>query len=312
MSAKAAQACYEPLLARTSTIRRPVGPVAYVCVKVIVVRHGSAILSGEFGQRPINVGDAALLGSGVSCGFQPEGRMTFTTVYLDPGYAVDQFYWQHTGWLVDRLEAREIAAAVFAEPVLVLRIGEQRLAGLAPWLDELVELSSVGRPWESFARMQALWFLIADAIRPHIKTVPIQEVLADWARARPWALRSRRLTAPVRVEALRVRDALHADVARRWVLRDLAEMVELSPKRLVSVFAAAYGKTPTVYLQALRVEKMARLLRESRLTVDAAAHRVGWASRSQAAATFTRLVGTTPGRYRLFGPPQPAGRSTAL
>lgn len=133
--------------------------------------------------------------------------------------------------------------------------------------------------------------------------MPIQEVLARWVKARPWALRSRRLTAPVRVEALRVRDALHADVARRWVLRDLAEMVDLSPKRLVSVSAAAYGKTPTAYLQALRVEKMARMLRESRLTVDAAAHQVGWASRSQAIATFTRLVGTAPGRYRLYGPP---------
>ena len=49
--------------------------------------------------------------------------------------------------------------------------------------------------------------------------------------------------------------------------------------------------------------QMAELLRESRLTVDAAAHRVGWASRSQAAAMFTRIMGTTPGRYRLYGPP---------
>lgn len=81
-----------------------------------------------------------------------------------------------------------------------------------PWLDGLVEFSGAGRPWESFARMQALWFQITDAIRAHLTTMPIREVPARWARA----LRSRRLTAPVRVvEALRVRDSLHADALRR-------------------------------------------------------------------------------------------------
>src|SRR5699024_6781092 len=153
-----------------------------------------------------------------------------------------------------------------------------------------------GKP--TFARMQALWFLLADAIRPHIKTVPIQEVLAQSAKARPRSLRHRRLTAPVRVEALTVRDALHGNIARRWLLSDLAEMVHLSPKQLVRAFSVAYGKTPRAYLGRLRVEAMARLLREENLTVDAAAHRVGW-SRNQAAEMFARHVGTTPGRYRL-------------
>ena len=104
---------------------------------------------------------------------------------------------------------------MFAEPVHVLRLGEQRLGGLVPWLDELVELSEVGNAWESFARMQALWFLIADAIRPFIKAMPVQEVLAQWVRARPWSLRNRRIAVPVRVEARTVRDALHSDIAQR-------------------------------------------------------------------------------------------------
>lgn len=290
------------MLARTWATYLPARTATYGCVKLVVARDGSAILSGEFGQRPINVGDAALLGSGVSCGFQPEGRVTVTTVYLDPGYAVDQFYWQYASWLVDRLEAGEIAAAVFAEPVLVLRIGEKRVTELAPWLDELVQLSSDGSPWESFTRMQALWFLIADMIRPHIKTVPKQEVLAQSAKVRPRSLRHRRLAAPVRVEALTVRDALHSNIARRWPLRDLAEMVHLCPKQLVRVFSIAYGRTPCAYLGRLRVEAMARLLREENLTVDAAAHRVGW-SRTQASDMFVRHVGVTPGRYRLYGLP---------
>lgn len=114
------------------------------------------ILSGDFGQYPINVGDVALVGADVSCGIEPEGQVTVTTVYLDSGYAVDQFYWQHTGWIIDRLEAQEVAAAAYAEPVQVLRLGEPLLTELGPWLDDLVQLGSATRPWESFARMQAL------------------------------------------------------------------------------------------------------------------------------------------------------------
>lgn len=41
-------------------------------VRFLIVRHGSAILSGDFDQQPINVGDIALLGAGVTCGAQPE------------------------------------------------------------------------------------------------------------------------------------------------------------------------------------------------------------------------------------------------
>lgn len=283
------------LTARTRSYRRITASQAYNAARLIMVRDGSAILSGKFGEHPVSAGDVAVLGAGVPCGFDPEGQVTLTTIYLDPGYAVDQFYWQH-----DRLEARDTAATVFAEPVQVLRLGERRLGELVPWLDELAELSSAGKPAEPFPRMQALWFLLLDAIRPHIKTIPIQEVLAQSAKARPRSLRHRRLATPVRIEALTVRDALHGNIARCWLLRDLAEMVHLSPKQLVRVFSIAYGKTPSTYLARLRVEEMARLLREENLTVDAAAHRVGW-SRNQAAEMFVRHVGVTPGRYRLYG-----------
>lgn len=42
---------FAPILARSRTVYRPAGPVAYDCVKVIVVRDGSAFLFSEFGPR---------------------------------------------------------------------------------------------------------------------------------------------------------------------------------------------------------------------------------------------------------------------
>jgi hypothetical protein len=99
----------QAVLARTRTVHRPIGPVAYDCVKVIVVRDGSAILFSEFGQKPVKVGDVILLGANTLCGSEPEGRITITTVYLDTDYVVDQVFWQHAGLLRDRLDAQDFA-----------------------------------------------------------------------------------------------------------------------------------------------------------------------------------------------------------
>ena len=48
----------------------------------------------------------------------------------------------------------------------------------------------------------------------------------------------------------------------------------------------------------LRVEEMAHLLRETDMTIDAAARMVGWASRSRANEAFQECVGMTPSEYR--------------
>lgn len=44
---------FVPILARTATVRAPVGPATYDCVKLIIVRSGSALLSGDFGETVV-------------------------------------------------------------------------------------------------------------------------------------------------------------------------------------------------------------------------------------------------------------------
>src|SRR5699024_4215966 len=159
---------YQPLLARTGTVHRPVGPVTYDCVKVIVVRDGSAILFSEFGQKPARPGDVVLLGPNVLCGSEPEGHITVTTIYADTDYVIDQAFWQYAGILHDRLDAPVFARETFTEPAQVIRLGEDRAGLLMPWLDELVALSLDGER-ARFLRMQALWFAIMDRIAPYIR-----------------------------------------------------------------------------------------------------------------------------------------------
>ncbi|QIN28583.1 AraC family transcriptional regulator [Brevibacterium luteolum] len=289
--------CFDALLARTRTIHHPIGPVAYDCVKLIIVRSGSAILFSEFGERPVRPGDVVLLGANVLCGSEPEGHVTVTTIYADTDFLLDQLFWQHADVLRDRLDAQGFADTIYTEPAQVLRLGEDRAGMLMPWLDELVALSVDGVYRERFHRVQALWHAVIDQISPFIRITPYRTSPHLRARLRPTLPRDRRFT-PLRAEAHQVRDALQSEIARGWTLPELADMVHLSTKQLSRVFTDAYGKTPLTYLTMLRVEEMARLLRETDLTIEQTSRRVGWRSRNRASAAFRECVGITPSRYR--------------
>lgn len=286
-----------PLIARTKTVGRPITPVAYDCVKVIVVRNGSAFLSSEFGQQPVTVGDVILLGANVLCGSEPEGNITVTTIYADTDYVLDQVRWQYAAFLHDHLDAQGFADTLYTEPAQILRLGEERAGILMPWLDEMVTLSLEGHPVRHYLRMQALWFQIAYVIAPFITVSPVRRSPSQRTHFRPTLPRDRRF-APLRTEVRHVAQLLRERPEHRWSLDDLAAEVHLSPSRLSIVFVEAYGKTPLAFLTMIRAELLAKYLRETDLTVDAAMQRVGWRSRSHATRLFREYVGVTPGYYR--------------
>ena len=288
---------FNPVIARTRSVHRPVGPVAYDCVKVIVVRDGSAILFSEFGQKPVKPGDVILLGANVLCGSEPEGHIVVTTVYLDTDYVLDQVRWQYAEFLEDRLDAQGFANTIYTEPAQILRLGEDRARMLTPWLDELVGLSVDGDFVRHYYRMQAIWFQITYVISPHIKVSPVRFSPSQRAHIRPTLPRDRRF-APLRAEVRHVAQLLRERPEQRWSLDDLAAEVHLSPSRLSSVFIEAYGKTPLAFLTMIRAELLAKYLRETDLTVAVAMQRVGWQSRSHATRLFREYVGVTPGHYR--------------
>ena len=70
---------FSPVVARTRSHHVPVDPVAFDCVKLIVVRTGSALLFSEFGTRHVKVGDVVLLAAQTLCGAEPEGSVTTTS-----------------------------------------------------------------------------------------------------------------------------------------------------------------------------------------------------------------------------------------
>lgn len=274
--------------------------MAYDCVKVVVVRDGSAFLFSEFGRLPVKTGDVIILGANVLAGSEPEGHITVTTIYLDTDYVLDQVRWQYAGFLDDRLDAQEFAETIYTEPAQILRLGEARAGMLMPWLDELVALSVEGDFVRHYYRMQALWFQIMYVIAPFVRVSPVRVSSSQRAHIRPTLPRDRRF-APLRVEVRRAAALLREYPAQRWTLEDLAAEVHLSPSRLSSVFVEAYGKTPLAFLTMIRADYLAKLLRETDLTVTAAMQRVGWRSRSHGTRLFREYVGVTPGHYRTMG-----------
>lgn len=103
-------------------------------LKIIIVRSGSALLVGDFGTRHVNVGDVVVLATNTLCGAELEKQVTTTTLYLDRDYVVDQVFWQHSAYFKNRLDASDFLETNYAEPLQVVRIGEDRAGVLMPWL----------------------------------------------------------------------------------------------------------------------------------------------------------------------------------
>lgn len=74
-------------------------------------------------------------GSAIVFSAEPEGLVTLTAINVDTDFALDQFFWQHSTVLHDRLDAQGFAERVYSEPAQVLRLGRDRAGMVTPWLD---------------------------------------------------------------------------------------------------------------------------------------------------------------------------------
>ena len=91
---------------------------------------------------------------------------------------------------------------------------------------------------------------------------------------------------------------LREQIAEPWTLQALAAEVHLSRSQLVRAFDATTGMSPMVYLRRMRVERMARLLASTDLSVAEAARSVGWKNQFHASQTFHAHYGISPTEYR--------------
>lgn len=98
---------------------------------------------------------------------------------------------------------------------------------------------------------------------------------------------------------VKVQHWLQATGAKDARLSRLAEICGLEERTLLRRFVKATGLTTTDYCQRLRVANAQENLRSSASSIDRIAWDVGYADTSSFRKVFTRLVGLTPGEYRL-------------
>ena len=102
----------------------------------------------------------------------------------------------------------------------------------------------------------------------------------------------------MRSHVVTVVGALRTRLADPWTLSALAEEVHLSRSQLVRAFDTTVGTSPMAYLRQLRVERMARLLASTDVSVAEADRSVGWKNQFHASQCFHAAYGVSPSEYR--------------
>lgn len=89
---------------------------------------------------------------------------------------------------------------------------------------------------------------------------------------------------------------MQQDLGHQWPIAELARMAHVSGPHLMRLFAEYGGIAP---LTRRRVQEMARLLRETRLSILEISRQVDWRDRGHASEQFKRFTGITPTQYRV-------------
>jgi AraC-like DNA-binding protein len=92
--------------------------------------------------------------------------------------------------------------------------------------------------------------------------------------------------------------AMRQDLDQPVRMSELAAACSLSPAQFRRVFRATLGCTPIAHQRDLRMAAARELLAGSELPIATIARQVGYRGEAFFARTFTRLVGTAPGRWR--------------
>lgn len=91
---------------------------------------------------------------------------------------------------------------------------------------------------------------------------------------------------------------IERDYARPLTLKDLAATVHVSPNHLLRLFKAATGGSPGDYLLGIRLDRAAKLLRESDRAISEIAASAGFPDSNYFTRRFRARYGQSPREYR--------------
>ena len=95
-----------------------------------------------------------------------------------------------------------------------------------------------------------------------------------------------------------IHDYLLSHMDQRITIEGLCHLYPINPTTLKEVFKDVYGTSIAAHLKEHRMEKAARLLRETDASMAEVARRVGYESQSKFTAAFKDQYGCLPTMYR--------------
>ncbi|UJR78341.1 AraC family transcriptional regulator [Sandaracinus amylolyticus] len=158
--------------------------------------------------------------------------------------------------------------------------GAARLMRIAELIDEE---TGADRPGRDLMLERLVEVLLVEALRFRFASTAAEEHgllagLADSALARPL-------------------HRIHADVARRWTVAELARVAGMSRAVFAERFTRTVGMPPMQYVLEWRMAIAKEILRRERPPLAEVAERVGYQSASAFSTAFTRLAGCSPSEF---------------
>jgi AraC family transcriptional regulator len=92
---------------------------------------------------------------------------------------------------------------------------------------------------------------------------------------------------------------INDNLASDLPLDDIAKAANMSKYHFAKSFRHVVGMPPHQYVVRMRVEKARKLLTAGPASLEEVAHQVGYTDVGQFSEQFLKIVGTTPGRYRM-------------
>ncbi|MGD6764790.1 AraC family transcriptional regulator [Streptomyces sp. BH097] len=115
------------------------------------------------------------------------------------------------------------------------------------------------------------------------------------------ALRDPRLASAVR--------QLHADLSHPWTVEELAHAAGMSRSAFAALFKEKTGDTPLGHLTAWRMYRVKVLLRDTDLSIQEIAVRVGYDTGTSLSRAFAKREGVSPGAWRAQTEPKALPRT---
>ena len=97
----------------------------------------------------------------------------------------------------------------------------------------------------------------------------------------------------------KVQNYIEENYAASFLLEDIAQLAHISPYHLLRLFSQIVGIPPHVYQQQVRIRQAKQLLNRGCSILDTAMN-TGFADQSHFSKVFKKLVGMTPGEYKVL------------